>query len=71
MIDEQGKKNLIKASYIGDKKQIKHEKRVRKQKTWRTLVEQIKRSKAFFTIVFANDHNHCPLPYHSTVATLQ
>ena len=33
MIDEQGKKNLIKASYIGEKKeQIKHEKRVRKKK---------------------------------------
>ena len=41
MIDEQGKKNLIKASYIGDKKQIKHEKRVRTQKTWKTLIEQI------------------------------
>ena len=24
-----------------------------------------------FTIVFANDHIHCPLPYHSTVATIQ
>ena len=41
MIDEQGKKNLIKASYVGEKKQIKHEKRVRKQKIWRTLIEQI------------------------------
>ena len=41
MIDEQGKKNLIKASYIGGKKQIKHKKRVRTQKTWRTVIEQI------------------------------
>ena len=39
MTDKQGKKNLIKASYIGE--QIKHEKRVRKQKIWRTLIEQI------------------------------
>ena len=42
MTDKQGKKSLIKASYIGgEKEQIKHEKRVRKQKIWRTLIEQI------------------------------
>ena len=42
MTDKQGKKNLIKASYIGGKEeQIKHEKRVRKQKIWRTLIEPI------------------------------